>query len=372
MLEPLLLFGAAFVLTLLLTPLAIRFGGRNGFMDMPGERKIHDHPIPRVGGIAIFATMGVLTVGALLVDARIRKSFIVHDYYWLAFIGGSLVVFLLGLYDDAKGASVWLKFSVQTAAALLIMFAGGVGVHRITVPFYGVIEIGWLWILLTAGWIVGVTNAFNLIDGLDGLAGGVAFISVTTLFVIAFMLHGRSMVVLVSAALAGSLLGFLKYNFHPARVFLGDCGSMFLGYALAVLSVEGASKRTTLLALLIPMLIVGIPVFDTLYSMVRRLGRKVLIEHDYRPSSFLAMFSADRAHIHHALMEMGYTHRRTVVILYGGAIVFCMFALAAVIWQDDRVSMGLMVAGVMGFVAVKKYGRLIPIALRSGNGKAKS
>ncbi len=367
MLEPLVLFFLSLVLTLVLTPVMIRLANRNGFVDNPGARKVHDHPIPRLGGAAIFLTMGGLAVVALTLDARIRESFVSHHFFWLTFLVGSSVVFFLGLWDDAKGASVWLKFGVQTIAAFLVMFWGAVGVHKLTVPFYGPVQIGWLWIPLTAGWIVGVTNAFNLIDGLDGLAGGVAFISVSTIFIIALMVNGRSMVFVVSAALAGSLLGFLKYNFHPARIFLGDCGSMFLGYILAILSVEGSSKRTTVLALLIPMMIVGIPVMDTLYTMTRRLVRKMIQERNFRPSAMVAMFSADKAHVHHALMEMGYSHRRTVLILYGASIVFGLMALSAVIWQDDRVSLGLMLLGVVGFVSMKRFGRYVPISVRGLN-----
>lgn len=360
MIEPVLLFVAGFLGTLIITPLVIRLAERWGGMDLPGERKVHDHPIPRLGGVAIFATFGLAALGAIGFIDRIRGSFMANQAFWLALAAGGTVVFLLGLYDDVRHASIWTKFAVQAAAAGLVIGWGGVRIQELTNPFDGKLSLGWLGVPLTVLWIVGVTNALNLIDGLDGLAGGVALISVVTIFTISFMLGGRSMVVLVTALLAGSLFGFLRYNFHPARIFLGDCGSMFLGFVLAILSVVGSNKRTAALALLIPILILGIPVFDTLFAMARRLGKRVLVEGEWRPSALVSMFSADRAHIHHTLMEVGYTHRRTVVILYGLSIVFALLALVAVVADDDRVSFALMMAGLLGFVVMKQFGRYLP------------
>lgn len=356
MIEPFLAFLVAALGTWFLTPVVIRVAERFGAMDQPGERKVHDHPVPRLGGVAVYLSFVLVGVLALAFIPRIRGSFEQGGEFWIALATGSTVIFLLGLYDDLRHASVLVKFLVQFAAAALVMFWGGVRIQTLGVPFDGSIQLGWLWIPLTVLWIVGVTNAFNLIDGLDGLAGGVAFIATVTLFGISLVQTGSGKFVLTTAALSGALLGFLRYNRNPARIFLGDCGSMFLGFLLAVLSVVGAAKRTTTLALLIPILIVGVPVFDTLFAMGRRLLKKILVEKDVSPGAFSAMFRADRQHIHHVLMEMGYTHRRTVVILYGLASVFGLLALAAAVVQDDRVSFGLMLAGAAAFIMVRQFG----------------
>ena len=363
----LLMFAGGALLTLLTTPLVIRLACRCGAMDMPGERKLHDHPVPRLGGVALFGSFAAASILALLLSPAIRASFMGSRDFWLSLAAGGTVVFLLGLYDDLRSASVWTKFVVQAGAAAIIMGPGGVRITAFANPFDGSVQLGWLWIPLTGLWIVGVTNALNLIDGLDGLAGGVAFISVATLFAIAFIHGQRLQVVLVTAVLAGALLGFLKYNFHPARIFMGDCGSMFLGYVLAVLSVVGSSKRATALALLIPILILGIPVFDTLYSMGRRVGKKLVVDREWQISSLWAMFRADKAHIHHTLMAMGYTHRRSVLILYGLSALFGLMALAAVVLQNDRISFALMLAGLVGFVVVKQFGRYIPLHVNAAH-----
>ena len=370
MILPLILFVFGALGTLLMTPLVIQLARQIGAMDEPGERKVHDHPIPRLGGAAIFATFALASLLALSLHAQIRARFVENAPFWISLAAGATVLFLLGLYDDIRRASVWTKFAVQLFAALIIMFPGGVRIESLSNPFNGVFHLGWLWVPLTALWIVGVTNALNLIDGLDGLAGGVSFISVATLFAIAFAQKERLVMVLVLALLAGALLGFLRYNFHPAKIFLGDCGSMFLGYLLSVLSVVGSSKRTTALALLIPILILGIPVFDTLNAMARRLGRRVLVEKQWHPRAMIAMFSADRAHIHHALLSMGYTHKRTVLILYGMAALFGALAFAAAVLDDDRLSLGLMLAGLAAFVLMKQYGKYMPIGKARPGGDA--
>ena len=361
MLEPFLLFLAGLAGTLVLTPYVLRLSARWGAMDEPGERKIHEHPVPRLGGLAIFGTFSIASLLALLASERLRASFEANAAFWLSLAAGATLVFLLGIYDDIRHASVWMKFAVQFAAALLPMAWGGIRIEQLGVPFDGVVSLGWLSWPLTALWIVGVTNAFNLIDGLDGLAGGIAFISITTIFTISLMAGGRSLVVLVSAALSGALLGFLRYNRYPAQIFLGDCGSMFLGFMLAVLSVVGVSKKTTTLALLIPILVVGVPVFDTLFAMGRRFAKKVVVEKEWRPSALRAMFRADKSHIHHVLLDMGYTHRKTVFILYGMSIILALFAVVASIAANDRNHFGLIIAGAAVFVIVRQWGKFIAL-----------
>jgi UDP-GlcNAc:undecaprenyl-phosphate/decaprenyl-phosphate GlcNAc-1-phosphate transferase len=354
-----LLFMVGLVIAWVWTPTVIRLAHRLGALDQPGERKVQRHSIPRLGGVSVLAAFAMGTWIALAVREPYRSSFLGHRNLMFSLIIGGGLVFCLGLYDDLKGADFRLKFPVQATAALVVIYGGGLRIEGLSNPLSGAVQLGWFAVPFTAIWVVGVTNAFNLIDGLDGLAGGLALISTLTVFGIALTMGGPEVIVLTLACLASSLGGFLRYNLHPARIFLGDCGSMFLGFQLSVLSILGASKRTTALAVIIPILVVGVPVFDTLYTMVRRLGKKVFIEKDRNPSALLAMFQADRGHIHHTLVEMGYTHRRAVVVLHGMAAVFSMLALVAVIMQNDGISFTLMLMGVGAFIVMKKYGRYV-------------
>ena len=367
MIEPFVALLIAAIGTLLLTPPVIRLAERCGAMDEPGGRKLHDCPTPRLGGVALGATFVLVGLVALGLVPHLRASFEQNEPFWVALALGTLLVFLVGLYDDVWHAGVATKFLVQFAAAGIVMAYGGVRIEQLGVPFDGVVSLGWLWVPLTALWIVGVTNAFNLIDGLDGLAGGVAFISSMTLFTVALLGSERYRIVLVTAVLAGGLLGFLRYNRHPARIFLGDCGSMMIGFLLAVLSAVGSVKKSTALALLIPILIVGVPVFDTLYAMARRLFKKLVVEKDFSPAALRAMFKADRAHIHHVLLGMGYTYRKTVFVLYAMSAILGLFAIAAVIVDNDRISFGLMLVGIMGFIVVRQFGGMRILA----NGREK-
>ena len=311
--------------------------------------------------MAIFASVALGSSAFLLLDRAVRGSLLANLPFWGSLALGGVIIFLLGLWDDVKGVGIWGKFAVQFLAAGLVMSLGGVIIESFTHPVSGRIQLGWVGILITALWIVGVTNAFNLIDGLDGLAGGVALISTMGVWLTGWLTGQRLLLTMVTACLAGCLLGFLRFNFHPAKIFLGDCGSMFIGFNLAVLSVQGCAKRTTVIALMIPILIVGIPVFDTLYSMGRRLGKRIVVERDWRPSSFVAMFRADRKHLHHTLMEMGFSHRKTVVIVYGLSILMALLAVWALILQSDRVSLGLVCFGLVAYIMIKQFGKAMPI-----------
>jgi UDP-GlcNAc:undecaprenyl-phosphate/decaprenyl-phosphate GlcNAc-1-phosphate transferase len=358
-----LLFATSFFGAVALTPVIIGLAHRWGALDQPGLRKVHDSPIPRLGGVAVVGTFSVISMAALLLSGGLRAGLMDNRDFWLSFGIGAALVFLLGLYDDIRHASVGIKFLVQFASAFLVIIAGHVRIETAASPFGGPVQLDWLGLPLTALWIVGVTNAFNLIDGLDGLAGGIAFISTATVFAVSLITGQRLLVVLVSVSLAGALLGFLRYNYHPAKIFLGDCGSMFLGYVLAVLSVVGAAKKVTALTLLIPILIVGIPVFETLYAMTRRLVAEVFVAKVWKPAAFLAMFRADQQHIHHKLMEMGYSHQWAVLIIYGLSVLLALFALVAALFQDDHISMLLVMAGFAAFFLIKHYGHYLPFVV---------
>jgi len=237
---------------------------------------------------------------------------------------------LLGIYDDLRGAGPYLKFSVQALAATML-FAGGLRILDLPVLF-GSHDLPWfVGLPLTILWVLAVTNAFNLIDGLDGLAAGSALFSTMVVFVIA-LLSGSSLVALMTIALAGAILGFLRFNFNPATIFLGDCGSLFIGFMLSALALQGAQKAPTIIAVAIPVVSFGLPILETALSVARRFisGRPV--------------FTADREHIHHKLLQMGLSHRQVVIVLYAVSALFALLSLF-LLWPTGS-SLGLVLAVV--------------------------
>lgn len=277
----------AYVATPLIRVLAFRLGA----VDVPRDnRRMHKTPIPRMGGVAIFLAYTVTT----LAFGNFSPALI---SIW---IGGTVLV-ILGIFDDIFNLNAWFKLLVQIIAALIAVFQGlAIDFINIGGTMY---PLGWWSIPITVLWIVGLTNAINFIDGLDGLACGISTICSTALFVVTLLMTGGE-AALLTAILAGSCLGFLPFNSHPAKIFMGDAGALFLGYTLSVLSINGVFKTHTVLAFLIPMSIFGLPLFDTVFAVVRRLI------HGQSP------FHADRGHIHHRLIDMGFGHRRSVLTLY--------------------------------------------------------
>ncbi|HYN16441.1 MAG TPA: MraY family glycosyltransferase [Terriglobales bacterium] len=269
------------------------------------DRDVHTTPIPRLGGVAIFlCVVGVVAV--LMAFSRFSKALDPHII--LSILVPALLIFLLGLYDDLFSVGPWVKFAVQIIAAVAIFLAG---FRIIELPIlFGNHSLGFAGSLLaTVFWVLLITNAFNLVDGLDGLAAGSALFSTLTVVVISLM-NGRVMIGLVGLALAGAILGFLRFNFNPATIFLGDCGSLFIGFVLSVLALVGAGKSSTAVAVAIPVVSFGLPILETGISVVRRF------------LSGQPLFAPDRHHIHHKLLERGWTHRQVVVILYGVSAAF--------------------------------------------------
>jgi len=298
----------AFVLSLpvaaLLTPLASALARRFGLLDHAlTSRKVHGRPIPRLGGVAMVLAFYVPVLGLFLTDSGVGRLFYSDPPRAFGFIMGGLAIALLGVYDDLRGAGARTKFTVQFGVALA-MYLLGFRVDQIASPFGDAIQLGWLGLPFTLMWIVGVVNAMNLIDGLDGLAGGVALIAVGSTFLVALG-RGEPLMMLFTAALAGSVLGFLFYNFNPASIFMGDTGSMFLGFILAVSALRTHQKGATAVAMLVPIVALGLPIGDTLLSIARRAVRGV------------PLFHSDRGHIHHRLMALGLSQRQTVLVLYG-------------------------------------------------------
>lgn len=333
-------FVFAFATSAVLTPLARAIALRVGAYDEPTRRHVHKSPIPRLGGLAVvigfFVSLlalygiGTSSLGQMLFN----KPMLV-----LGLFCGGIAAATLGALDDLKGVRALHKITVQIAIAVAA-YAFGFRIDAIALPWIGSIDLGLLAVPATVFWFVAVMNAVNLIDGLDGLAGGIAFIACVSNFVVGWM-NESLLVILLSAALAGAVLGFLIYNFNPASIFMGDTGSLFLGFALAATSLLGSSiKSATTVSLLVPILALGVPIMDTLFAMVRRYLER-------RP-----IFGADRGHIHHKLLDLGLTHRRAVLVLYAVSSVLAVGAVAVALGRSWEVGGALVVVVVVivGFV----------------------
>jgi len=306
----------AFLGALVLTPLTIRVAISRGWVDKPGERKIHRRPLPRLGGISVFLSLW----GAWFLFAFLEPDHVPYEartQIWALF-GASTLVWILGLYDDLVGANAWQKLAVQVVAAC---FAVGSGIQiKLLLNPVGLDDLFlspfWSWVLSVA-WIVFVSNAINLIDGLDGLAGGVCCITALSIYFISKEL-GSPYLPFLSLAIAGACLGFLFFNFQPARIFLGDSGALTLGFLLACVSLMGATKRSTAIVMFGPPLILALPLADSCLAIVRRLKRGGLpdltLGHIFR--RLREVFQADQEHIHHGLLKIGLSHRHAVVLLY--------------------------------------------------------
>lgn len=299
------------LLTPLIRELAVRFQALDHALT---ARKIHGRPVPRLGGIAIVSAFYLTLLGLALWRAGFAGEFFKDEAQAAGFLFGGLCIGLLGVYDDLRGCRAGQKFAVQFAVATLV-YAVGFRIEGVSIPFGPSLDLAALSLPVTLLWIVGVTNAFNLIDGLDGLAGGVALVAVGTNLVIA-MSRGEQVMVLIYAALAGSILGFLFYNFNPASIFMGDTGSMFLGFVLGTTAIQFNQKASAAFAILIPITALGLPLLDTALAVVRRAagGRPI--------------FQADREHIHHRLLELGLSQRQAVLTLYSLSVLLGVMAIA--------------------------------------------
>lgn len=305
-------FIVSLVLALGLTPLVKKFAIKVGAVDVPNARKVHTTIMPRLGGLAIFLSF-VLTF--FLVLPFLPDSISVREMNFIkAFLVGGTMTILLGAFDDRFDLPAKLKFFVQIATACVVVFGFDIRIEFANIPFHTYASVeSWIAIPFTILWIVGVTNAINLIDGLDGLAAGVSAIAIGTITVMAFFM-GNFVVALLCLLLLGSIIGFLYFNFHPAKIFMGDSGALFLGFSLALLSLLGF-KQVAIVSFLTPLILIGVPLSDTLFAIVRRWMQKKPI------------FSPDKGHLHHCLREIGFSHRQTVLIIYGIAAFFGVLAV---------------------------------------------
>lgn len=351
-------FVAAMVLTALLTPLVRKAALAAGMVDEPGARRVHSRRVPRLGGIAIVIGFFAPLLSLLVLRTGAGLVFFRGTRIAVGLIVGALLVAGVGLLDDVRVVGAKKKLFVQVAAAI-VTFACGMRIDAIDLPWVGAVQLGWFAFPATIAWVVGIINAMNLIDGLDGLAAGVAFFVCITNFVIA-LLTGNVFIQLVTASLGGALIGFLFHNFNPARIFMGDSGSMFLGFILASASLLGAGtqKSPTLIAIVVPLLALGLPITDLLLTIARR---------------FLAhrsLFSADRGHIHHRLLDLGLTHRRAVLSLYTLNVAFTLLAFIVYFGRSWEIGAALFVltALLVGIVRFVGYFNSSLIALGRASG----
>lgn len=287
---------------MIMTPLVIWLADRFGAVDHPGIRSVHTRPIPRIGGVAIYFSAACVILALLLFNHASSDRFREMRFQIVTLLGSATGIFLLGLMDDLKVLPARWKFLAELLGAAILCLAG-VRIDSIGLGGDFGIVLGWLGWPLTILWIVGITNAVNMSDGLDGLAAGLSAIACGVIAIFATY-SGQVVMALLMLALLGSLSGFLFFNFHPARVFMGDCGSLFLGFTISAASVLCASKTAALVGLALPALAMGIPIFDTLLSMLRRfLDRR-------------SLFAADRGHFHHRMLELGFNQRRAVLAIY--------------------------------------------------------
>ena len=336
-------FVASTLTAAIATPAIRKFAHHRGALDHAlTSRKIHGKPIPRLGGIAIVLAFYAPLLALFFVSSDVgRRFYAIPDRAIALFLGGAIIAGL-GILDDLKGANAKTKFLVQFGVAAL-MYWFGFRVDRIANPFGSPIELGLLALPFTMLWIAGVINAMNLIDGLDGLAGGVAFIAIACTFVLAVHFD-RPLMLLFMAALGGAVLGFLFYNFNPATIFMGDTGSMFLGFVIATTSIQTNQKSSTAVAILVPIIALGVPIADTLLAMMRRAARGV------------PMFSADRGHIHHRLLDLGLSHRQTVLVLYGVSILLGVSALVLTYASSSQSMWFLLGLSGIAYLALRKLG----------------
>ncbi len=321
----LLAFVSAFIITFFTTPFVMRIAVKVGIVDKPDEeRRVHKKPIPLLGGLAMFYGFIVSVILFGIVDKSVRGMVL-----------GALIILVVGIIDDAKQLSAKAKLPFQILAAIILVLHD-VRIDWVSVPRFisdtGVLGLGFWGIPLTLFWVVGVTNAVNLIDGLDGLAAGVSSIACMSLFCIA-MIVGEHEVALITAALTGSCFGFLPYNFNPAKIFMGDTGSTFLGFILASVSIMGLFKSYTVISVAVPFLVLGLPLFDTGFAIFRRVkaGKPIM--------------SPDREHLHHRVLDMGFSQKKTVSIIY---LMCTVLGLCAVVMVSNGMVQALMlIAGVV-------------------------
>lgn len=332
MTRDLIMAGVAMIVSLLLVPWIGKLAIKIGAVDKPNARKVHTTLMPRMGGLAIYISF--FTV--VFLTQTITKEIIG------LFLGGTVLI-AVGIWDDRKDIPAKIKLVGQILAAVIVV-AFGVRVEFMSNPLTnGAFHLDIFSIPVTIIWIVGIINAVNLIDGLDGLAAGTSIIAAVTMALVGYS-SGQNHMMALALILAGATLGFLRYNFHPAKIFMGDTGSMFLGYILSVLAIMGVAKSVTFISLVTPILVLGIPIFDTFFAIVRRTIKKQPI------------FAPDKEHLHHCLLNMGLSHRNTVLVIYGINIVLAGSGLLMSVVTTTQAMILLVIISTVVLIGARKLG----------------
>ena len=345
-------FLLAFITAFVITPYTIRLAKKVGAVDMPEDRRVNKKPMPRLGGLAVIAGFMVSAIYLVISMSLEKKIDFTEDNLTLKIIGflvGGIVLGITCFIDDVKGIKPLVKLAGQTLAAILVA-SSGILIDNFTIPFKenSVMLNEIFSYILTIGWIVGITNAINLIDGLDGLSSGITLISCLSLLIIFALNESPLIAVVLITALAGSIVGFLPYNFNPAKTFIGDVGSNFMGFALAVISILGVAKTYTAIVIVAPIMVLALPIFDTLWAIVRRI---------VKTKSIKGVFKADKGHLHHRLMARGYTQRQAVLILYGITATFGMMAIILLdsgIWKAISFALLVIAIAAVGYKDILK------------------
>ena len=341
-------FILAFIVAFMATPYTIKLAKKIGAVDVPkDERRMHKRAMPKFGGPAVILGF-LVSVVYLLIVMSLEDTIILNgpENYGMKLIGlflGIVIISITCIIDDIKTIKPIVKLSGQLLAAIVAV-AFGIRIESINVSIIQAPELGEiLSTIVTILWIVGVTNAINLIDGLDGLASGISVISAISLLII-FLLNGSAMVpIILITALAGALVGFLPFNFAPAKTFIGDTGSNFLGYTISIIAILGMAKTYTLAVIILPLIVLGLPIFDTLWAIIRRL---------IKGKSIKAIFKADKGHLHHRIVARGFSQKQAVLILYGISATFGIFAIIffdSGIWKALSFLMMVIVAIGLGY-----------------------
>ena len=341
-------FLLAFITSFIMVPYTIKLAKKVGAIDMPNDRRVNKKPIPRIGGIAIIIGFLVSSI-YLIITMCIEKKINLNDgdnykTKLLGFLLGIIVISIFAYLDDIKDLKPWQKLLAQIGSAIIIYLCG----IKIDV-INEIILPKWFSFILTVGWIVGITNAINLIDGLDGLSSGISLISSFLLLIIFTTNYSPLVSVILIACLGGAILGFMPFNINPAKTFMGDVGSQFLGFTLAVISILGVAKTVTLFVLVAPVLVLGLPIFDTIFAIFRRIKKG---------KSFKAVFKPDKGHLHHRLMKKGFTQKQSVAILYAFSTTLGLLAIILIeegVWKALSFFLVLIAVIAVGFKGIKKY-----------------
>ena len=341
-------FLLAFIVSFMATPYTIKIANKIGAVDVPKDkRRMHTRKMPKFGGPAVIIGF-LVSMMYLLIVMSIEGSidlFAEQEYgkKLLGLLLGIVVITITGILDDTKTLTWWQQLLGQVTAAVIVV-TFGIRIEHLDIPFLYRVGLNDIFsVIVTIVWIVGVINSINLIDGLDGLSSGISLISCISLLIIFLMNDSPMIATIIVTAMSGALVGFLPFNFSPAKTFIGDTGSNFLGFMLAVVSILGVAKTYTAAVIVLPVIVLGLPIFDVLFAIIRRIAKG---------KSIKAVFKPDKGHLHHKLVAKGFTQKQAVLILYGLSASLGMFAIILFdsgIWKALSFLLMIIAAVALGY-----------------------